>query len=1209
MEEQVKSVCEQLVRAVTVIMEPESSKEYRLEALKFCEDFKENNPDCVVCGLHLAEKTQLPVIRHFGLQVLEHVVKFRWNNMSQADKTFLKGSVLELISKGIHSILEEEGHIKDMLARIMVEMIKREWPQQWPNMLEELDALTKFGEAQTELVMLILLRLAEDVVTFQTLPTQRRRDIQSYMTQNMDTLFTFMLDIVQERVQQYQLLKTDPTNEEKSQSLCRVAVSALNTLAGYIDWVSIKHITAKNCILLQMLCLLLGEPGLQLEAAECLLIAVSRKGKMEDRAPLLVLFGNDAISCILNSAQMADGEILVEKRYVFLKRLCQILCALGSQICALISAPDVEVKMPENFKMYLESLLCFTRHPSQFLKSCTLATWGALFRHEVISRDPQLLAAVPEFLKISTNNIVKAGFPSKNDSPSCLYSRVDFDNDEDFNTFFSSFRATSGDVVRLACRLDPHTGFSMGRDWLRYQLTSSQGAGTKDGQSGEEHCSLLSPQFVQWDAMTFFCECAFGQMFRTLSNEELPVTDGTELLQRILSFETRDPLILSCILTNLSTVFPFISSITTFVPFVLSKLFKEVTFELVQDVKQDSRYRAVKNVRRHACSSIIKICRDYTPLVLPYFDLIYTHVKKLLQEELLTQMEKCVVMEAVVLVSNHFKNFERQSTFLAELLSPLVSIWLSEEVQRAISCPDEFIAFIGADKLRDQQVQQDVCWLNRSQITFCVSGILGLMKRACWPQNPEEAKAGGFLFGYTPSGSPIYRNPISAEVLKFLDGVCTLVRTLNNLYLPDIVQKMGDHYASTLDMLNVDKLSALGLLQPVLDLYHAPVYKTLSERLKIFLTTLYDNSYTILGQGGLSLQMDFYSVPDLASRLINSTFTNLDHVPDFRLRRVVRVFLKQFILSCPPEKYESLVCPILGPFLTYMSQRLSQKWVHMNHRSELSEEDCPELNSESQEVLDDQLLRLLTREVVDLVTSCCVSKKNTDHGTANTGADGVRGSTQADAEDEEMMATEVVPAGFLELTELGRVLMEKEEVSMALLLSAFSPLAWKDSLACQRSAIHLCWPLLKHVIASSLPADAALCFFVNVLRGLQTHGQHSGSLCALVHLAFQIYDNLRPLYPELRGVMEQIPGIQLDSLDQFDQRLLSPTQKLSDKKRKEHFKRLVHGCVEKPLGEQFRKEVHIRNLPSLFQKKPRPALDEDSLLGICAESLPAIFQP
>lgn len=63
----------------------------------------------------------------------------------------------------------------------------------------------------------------------------------------------------------------------QAQANCRVGVAALNTLAGYIDWVPMSHVTAENCKLLEVLCLLLNEQELQLGAAECLLIAVSRK--------------------------------------------------------------------------------------------------------------------------------------------------------------------------------------------------------------------------------------------------------------------------------------------------------------------------------------------------------------------------------------------------------------------------------------------------------------------------------------------------------------------------------------------------------------------------------------------------------------------------------------------------------------------------------------------------------------------------------------------------------------------------------------------------------------------------------------------------------------------------------------------------------------------------------------------------------------------
>lgn len=76
----------------------------------------------------------------------------------------------------------------------------------------------------------------------------------------------------------------------QAQANCRVGIAALNTLAGYIDWVALSHITADNCKLLEMLCLLLNEPELQIGAAECLLIAVSRKVSSSSSALLALLY-------------------------------------------------------------------------------------------------------------------------------------------------------------------------------------------------------------------------------------------------------------------------------------------------------------------------------------------------------------------------------------------------------------------------------------------------------------------------------------------------------------------------------------------------------------------------------------------------------------------------------------------------------------------------------------------------------------------------------------------------------------------------------------------------------------------------------------------------------------------------------------------------------------------------------------------------------
>lgn len=69
-------------------------------------------------------------------------------------------------------------------------------------------------------------------------------------------------------------LTSDP---QKSKAHLRVSEAVLYTLAGYLDWVSMNLIFTNNSVLLQMLCLLLGNSSLQLLAAECLLTIVGRK--------------------------------------------------------------------------------------------------------------------------------------------------------------------------------------------------------------------------------------------------------------------------------------------------------------------------------------------------------------------------------------------------------------------------------------------------------------------------------------------------------------------------------------------------------------------------------------------------------------------------------------------------------------------------------------------------------------------------------------------------------------------------------------------------------------------------------------------------------------------------------------------------------------------------------------------------------------------
>lgn len=91
MEGEVELVARQLALAVELAMGNSVPQQQRLDAYNACEHFKEKSPLCVQCGLYLAQKSEFShVVRHFGLQLMEHCIKYRWYNLTQPEKLFIK---------------------------------------------------------------------------------------------------------------------------------------------------------------------------------------------------------------------------------------------------------------------------------------------------------------------------------------------------------------------------------------------------------------------------------------------------------------------------------------------------------------------------------------------------------------------------------------------------------------------------------------------------------------------------------------------------------------------------------------------------------------------------------------------------------------------------------------------------------------------------------------------------------------------------------------------------------------------------------------------------------------------------------------------------------------------------------------------------------------------------------------------------------------
>ncbi|XP_076324689.1 exportin-5-like protein Ranbp21 [Tachypleus tridentatus] len=1254
MEDEIKRVAEKLVSAIDIHMNPYVSQKEREDAYKICEDFKENSPLCVQCGLQLTNKDYSSVVRHFGLQLIEHVIKFKWNGMTQEEKVFIKDNAMQLLATGTEHILVEHCHIKFALSRIIVEMVKREWPQHWPSFLQEMYELSAIGETQKELVLLIFLRLAEDIVAFQSIQNQRRRQIYQAMTLDLNNILTFFLQTLQSHYQMYvEMRQTD--KKEEMMVHCRVVEATLMTLAGFVEWVPISQITKENNILFPILSLLL-ESQLQLYAAECLLLIVSRKGKIEERKPLLVLFEEGAMSVIFSAASAAALAPLEEQHYIFLKKLCQVLTGLGSQLCLMWGTTE-NFEPPKAFPIYLNCIVAFTSHASQVLSSYTQTLWAAFFRHRSISQNPCLQAVLSKVVESDIEKLMKVGFPSGNDSLSCEYSRIDFHKDEDYHSFYIRFRAEVTEALRWATILNPTMLFGYASQWLTNQLQKpiDVGAGSENG-----FCHTSSPSYIQWSALALFLECVLSRILAS-DKPKPPAEEGIILLKTVLKYDTQvcnsavvlkrifednlnflnlggpkwdiytmlshpfhnyttftwtillmikanilgfhtnvksddDPLILSSVLSCISALFVFLTlTPDDILPAVLDKIFSAVVFNFSGQTKA-TRSKAVKNVRRHACSSLVKICKQHPKLLLPAFEQMYNQVKNLCQDpDQLSQLEKCTLLEALVLISNEFHDYNKQLDFLKEIFNPVSSIWLSSELQEAFSSVENFMAHIGLDRPPVEPGSDDIMGINRSQIIYCVSTILGVIKRSRWPDDPEVAKKGGFLCEFGSETGLHFCNPATPYVSMLLERLFSLIGVLNGIWRPEALSKIHSEFATANDMLEVEKQNILGQNPQCLDFSDNPAMKQPPERMKHFMSTIHETCYHILGNSGPSLGADFYAIPNLATAIVSSVFADLNNVPDYRLRPVIRIFMKPFIQHCPPQFYQTALIPVLEVLCPLMFERLSAKWEQFKQRYGTSSGYEEEM-TESQEVLDDQVNRQVTREYVDLLDIILHGKKVSIEQVSELMEEEAETSKPASSTDG--------------LSELGIAVIRTETVCPSVVMTICDALHWLDTTTCLKS-VQLCSPVLKQLLSDSViqqPEEASY-ILQSVLKGLQELGEHEANQALLLGLGLQTYETLRPVFPTLQTVLAQVTGCTQKDLQSFDEKILQTSSgKITEKRKKDMFRKLVLDIIGTNIGQQFKKEVHIKNLPPLFcwpRKKNLHLEDlEEKNMGLCE-----LFQP
>ena len=138
---------QRVITAVLCSFNPQTTNTDKQYALTFLEDLKENHPlISLTIGFELIKQqtTNETLLHHYGIHLIESIIKYKWNLLKQDEKNLVKEQLFLLIkSSCLNQTFMEPIYIRTALARCLVEMIKRDCFEKINTALEEIVLMTQ----------------------------------------------------------------------------------------------------------------------------------------------------------------------------------------------------------------------------------------------------------------------------------------------------------------------------------------------------------------------------------------------------------------------------------------------------------------------------------------------------------------------------------------------------------------------------------------------------------------------------------------------------------------------------------------------------------------------------------------------------------------------------------------------------------------------------------------------------------------------------------------------------------------------------------------------------------------------------------------------------------------------------------------------------------------------------------------------------------
>ncbi|KAG9304016.1 hypothetical protein G9A89_005926 [Geosiphon pyriformis] len=176
----------------------------------------------------ILEKSQFSYTKYIALQILEKLIQTRWKILPADQQMGIRNYIVNIILKTSESeqSLRKEKTYLNKLNLILVQILKQEWPHNWPQFIPEIVATGRQNLVICENNMAILKLLSEEIFDYsaEQMTQLKTKNLKTQMCQEFGKIFELCNEVL-EKAQQPSLIK-----------------ATLETLLRFLNWIPLGYI-------------------------------------------------------------------------------------------------------------------------------------------------------------------------------------------------------------------------------------------------------------------------------------------------------------------------------------------------------------------------------------------------------------------------------------------------------------------------------------------------------------------------------------------------------------------------------------------------------------------------------------------------------------------------------------------------------------------------------------------------------------------------------------------------------------------------------------------------------------------------------------------------------------------------------------------------------------------------------------------------------